>query len=291
MYPESLNILLKDLLERLDSLLQDDCKITQQIELTELIHAAWMRLKNWESDIRNEDKRTLELLPELSSQTTEIVRSRMITLSQAIAEVESKVGSAEVGFLENLRYDFLLIALCGSQMGSRSFPCKVQPQFFCLPFVLIAKQNDRIPVKDIFRAAVNISRLTRSLMRLVDPDYLSTCIKAVADSPIMDHNSMTTQAMPPTGRLELSIPASQGSPSAQPEQVRLPPPDDPKTSKTKMRIRDDEGPLYSEKKSRKEVTLASASDLSPSTINQNRPSAFSSLRMGGEPPGTPPRAC
>jgi len=105
MYAESLDSLLKNLLERLDLLLLDDCKITQHIELTELIHAAWMRLKNWESDIKNDDKRTLELLPEISLQTTEIVRGRMTTLSRAIAEVESKM-SVEPGLLEELRYVF-----------------------------------------------------------------------------------------------------------------------------------------------------------------------------------------
>jgi len=154
---------------------------------------------------------------------------------------------------------------------------------FCLPFLLIAKQNDRIPVKDIFRAAVNVSRLTHSLMRLVDSDYLSTYVKAVADSPSMNCNSMTTKALPLISCPDLSIAVGRGASSAQPEQAQLPPPDDPKTSEPKMQIRDDGEPLYSETGDGKDVTLTSAYDLSSRTMSQNWPSTRAPLTMGGEP--------
>lgn len=45
----SLPALLERALQRLDNLLDDDSPIVQDVKVAGLVHAAWMRLKTWES--------------------------------------------------------------------------------------------------------------------------------------------------------------------------------------------------------------------------------------------------
>jgi hypothetical protein len=76
-------------LDRLDELLMDGHQVVLHVELAKLIHASWIRLKNWESDIKNEEKHTLEILPILSAQTAEILRARFDALETAVEHAEA----------------------------------------------------------------------------------------------------------------------------------------------------------------------------------------------------------
>jgi hypothetical protein len=154
----SLPLLLQRNLEALDSLLTQESHIVQDTELAGLIHAAWIRLKNWETDIKNEEKLTLSKLPQLSSQTAEIVRTRMKTLLQTIQEVKDTSLSAETA-------------------SSKEF---------------------RSLVNKIFTAAVNVSRTTRALRRIVDADSLCAEIAAVAEAQGYKESASPQRAQSPT---------------------------------------------------------------------------------------------
>jgi hypothetical protein len=95
--------LLEHNIELLDSLLTDGCRTTQDAELAGLIHAAWMRLKNWESDIKNEERSTLSRITQLSPPTAAIVEARLIRLKQATERVKDANLTAET-IPEDLRY-------------------------------------------------------------------------------------------------------------------------------------------------------------------------------------------
>jgi hypothetical protein len=86
---KSLQTLLEQNLTRLDALLMDGHQVVLDVELAKLVHASWIRLKNWESDIKNVEMRTLELLPDLSAQTAEILRVRFSELETAVGHTEA----------------------------------------------------------------------------------------------------------------------------------------------------------------------------------------------------------
>ena len=94
----------RDLLQRLDKLLQDDCELTKNIVLAQGIHAAWLRIRNWGNDIGEEQSNVLDRLQKLSFLTAEIVHNRLIAVSRPLGEVETLVTKNGQSDSQQLRY-------------------------------------------------------------------------------------------------------------------------------------------------------------------------------------------
>lgn len=99
-----LSALLNESLELLNHLLTHDFPLMEDIELAGLIHAAWMRLKNWESDIKNEERATLKEILKLSPLTADIVRDRLDSLLQNASFVKDVCSTTASGNPEENRY-------------------------------------------------------------------------------------------------------------------------------------------------------------------------------------------
>jgi hypothetical protein len=108
-----LQSLYQDNLDKLEHLLADGSYVTEHGDVTGLIHASWMRLKNWGIDIKNIDRKTLELLPTIDVQTSQIVQRRLLALSKSIVLVESK-STAQSRDHDEVRYSlsFIPTILC-----------------------------------------------------------------------------------------------------------------------------------------------------------------------------------
>jgi hypothetical protein len=85
----SLPNLFEDSVQRLNALVLSETLLVEDLKLKGLLYAAWMRLMNWKSDIKDEEKATLSKLEGISPQIADIVRGRLISLSGAIQVVES----------------------------------------------------------------------------------------------------------------------------------------------------------------------------------------------------------
>ncbi|KAF2031934.1 hypothetical protein EK21DRAFT_87546 [Setomelanomma holmii] len=138
----SLQTLVQNLLKRLDDLLLDGTQVVRHIPSAEFVQAAWIRLKKWENDIKNEELDTLHRLSTLSVLTEQIVRKRLL----ALLEATDKVTFAPI--LDLLQQSDYLRDL----------------------------------TNDVFQAATNVARTTRVLRRLVDADSLSAELEAMVEA-------------------------------------------------------------------------------------------------------------
>jgi hypothetical protein len=103
----SLQSLLDSNLRKLDLIVSESGNILDDERLVGLVHAALLRLRNWESDIWNHEKSTIVLLPELSYHTAEIVRARLKKLLEMTTLVEKSCATKEATDPDKLRYDIL----------------------------------------------------------------------------------------------------------------------------------------------------------------------------------------
>jgi hypothetical protein len=95
--------LYQDNLDKLEHLLADGSYIVEHGDLAGLIQASWMRLKNWGIDIKRGEKDTLELLPTIDKQTSQIVQRRLLALLKSIDLVESQ-DLAQARDRDKMRY-------------------------------------------------------------------------------------------------------------------------------------------------------------------------------------------
>jgi hypothetical protein len=85
----SLPSLFDDSVQRLNAFVLSEALLVEDPKLKGLLYAAGMKLMNWKSDIKDEEKATLSKLEGISPQIADIVRGRLVSLSGAIQAVES----------------------------------------------------------------------------------------------------------------------------------------------------------------------------------------------------------
>jgi hypothetical protein len=92
-------------MEGIDRALLANCQMVNDGGSAEIVHAAWMRMRNWESDIRNVEKSTLTRLETMSPQTAEIVKARLTKLLRATECIQTIRVSGGVLPSEELRHE------------------------------------------------------------------------------------------------------------------------------------------------------------------------------------------
>jgi hypothetical protein len=91
----SLPTLFSDTSERLNTLILSKSFLVANIKLKGLLYASWMRLQNWNFDIKDNDKGTLTRIEEIAPQTADIVRGRLEAVKRAVEAVEARAEDRE----------------------------------------------------------------------------------------------------------------------------------------------------------------------------------------------------